>query len=50
MWELAGGTVLGAAIVALLILVMKKLRTRLNRVQAEVEQHSVIGSDVLFRK
>lgn len=49
MWELAGGTVLGAAVVVLLILVLRKLKKRLDRVQAETEQQSVIGSDILLR-
>jgi len=50
MWELAGGTVLGAAIVVLLGLMMRKLMKRLDRAQTEAEQHLVIGSDILVRK
>jgi len=50
MLEVVGGIVLGAAIVILLTLTMRKLKKRLSRVRAEVEQHSVIGSDILFRK
>jgi len=50
MLELAGGIVLGTAIVGILVLMLRKLKKRLNRVRAEVEQHSVIGSDILVRK
>lgn len=50
MWELAGGAVLGAAFFAALIIMLKRLNKRLDRVRAETEQSSVIGSDILFRK
>jgi len=49
MLEIGGGIIMAAAIAGLVVILIRKRRKHLNRVRSAVEQHSVIGSDILVR-